>query len=174
MTLREHHHIELVFEVFERYLKEATLPPEPQPNPPKPTIFIGHGGSSQWRDLKDHLQDQHGYAVTAYEIGTRSGHTIRDTLEGMLEQSSFAVLVMTAEDKDPDGNFHARPNVIHELGLFQGRLGFYRAIALVEEGTQMFSNMDGVDQVRYDKGRIKETFGTVLAAIRREFGRNTP
>ena len=59
VTLQERHEIQLVFEVFERYLKEATLPPEPQPNPPKPTIFIGHGGSSQWRDLKDH-QDHTG------------------------------------------------------------------------------------------------------------------
>ena len=28
----------------------------------------------------------------------------------------------------------ARMNVIHEVGLFQGRLGFERAIVLLEEG----------------------------------------
>lgn len=174
VALPERYQIQSVFEVFEKRLQEATLPPAPQPEPPTPRIFICHGGSLQWRDLKDHLQDQHGYKVVAYEIGARAGHAIRDNLEVMLEQSFFAVLVMTAEDKDPDGNFHARPNVIHELGLFQGRLGFNRAIVLLEEVTQEFSNIHGIHQVRYAKGRIKETFGDVLAVIRREFGGSAP
>ena len=115
----------------------------------------------------------HGYTVIAYEIGARAGHAIRDILKSMIAHSSFAVLVMTAEDKDPDDNFHARPNVIHELGLFQGYLGFDRAIALLEEGTQEFSNIHGMHQLRYDRGRIKETFGDVLATIRREVGGTT-
>ena len=68
------------------------------PETPQPKIFIGHGRSSQWRDLKDHLHDQHGYDVVAYEIGTRAGQTIRDILEEMLIQSSFAILLMTGED----------------------------------------------------------------------------
>jgi predicted nucleotide-binding protein len=38
---------------------------------------------------------------------------------------------MTAEDEQADGNHHARMNVIHEVGLFQGRLGFERAIVLL-------------------------------------------
>lgn len=173
-TLPKSRQIQSVFEVFEKHLQEATLPPEPPPAPPTPTIFSGHGGSPQWRDLKDHLQDQHGYEVTAYEIGARAGHAVRDNLDRMLEQSSFAILVMTAEDKDPDGNFHARPNVMHELGLFQGHLGFNRAIVLLEESTQEFSNIHGIHQVRYDKNRIRETFGDVLAVIGREFGGNAP
>jgi predicted nucleotide-binding protein len=45
----------------------------------------------------------------------------------MLDQARFAFLVMTAEDEQADGNHHARMNVIHEVGLFQGRLGFERA-----------------------------------------------
>jgi hypothetical protein len=38
----------------------------------------------------------------------------------MLDQARFAFLVMTAEDEQADGNHHARMNVIHEVGLFQG------------------------------------------------------
>jgi len=99
-------------------------PPEPEHVPPKPLVFVGHGNSPQWRDLKDHLQDQHGSAVIAYETGARAGHTIRDVIDGMLAKSSFAVLVMTGEDEMEDGTLRARQNVIHEIGLFQGRLGF--------------------------------------------------
>ena len=51
-------------------------PPESETPPVKPKIFIGHGGSPQWRDLKDHLRDLHGYEVVAYETGSRAGHTI--------------------------------------------------------------------------------------------------
>jgi predicted nucleotide-binding protein len=142
----------------------------PKKEPPdSPTIFIGHGGSQQWRDLKDHLHEKHAFRVTAYEIGARAGHAIRDILNDMLSQSSFAILVMTGEDQTPDGGKRARQNVVHEAGLFQGRLGFSRAIVLLEEGTEEFSNIHGVDQIRFDKKRIKETFGDVVATIRREF-----
>jgi len=150
------------------------LPPPPIPQPkiePEPEpfrVFIGHGGSLQWRDLKDHLQDQHHYEVIAYETGARAGHEIRDVIQEMLQKSSFAVLVMTGEDEQPDGKFRARQNVIHEIGLFQGKLGFHRAIVLVEDSTETFSNIAGVQQIRYSKDRIKETFGDVLAALKRE------
>jgi len=145
-------------------------PPEPKKEPPKPKIFIGHGGSPQWHDLKDHLQDKHGYDVISYETGSRAGHTIRDVIAEMLDKSSFAILVMTGEDTMDDGTVRARQNVIHETGLFQGRLGFTKAILLKEEGTEEFSNIHGVHQIRYAKGNIKETFGDVLAVLNREFG----
>ena len=143
--------------------------PEPAPKPvSRPRVFIGHGGSKQWRDLKDHLQDKHEVEVIAYETGARSGHAIRDVLESMLDSSSMAFLVMTAEDETADGRKRARQNVVHEVGLFQGRLGFSRAIVILEKGCEEFSNINGIDQIRYGEGNISETYGHVLAAIRRE------
>jgi len=148
------------------------LPEAPAPAikaKPAPKIFIGHGGSAQWRDLKDHLHEHHKYDVVAYETGERAGHTIRDVVEDMLRSSSFAVLVMTGEDEQPDGTLRARQNVVHELGLFQGRLGFTKAIVLLEEGTEEFSNIHGVQQIRFPRGGIRQTFGDVLGVLRREF-----
>jgi hypothetical protein len=145
-------------------------PPKPHREIPKPKIFIGHGFSLQWRDLKDHLQDTHGFDVIAYETGARAGHGIRDIIAEMLEKASFAILVMTGEDVMEDGSIMARQNVVHEIGLFQGRLGFTKAIVLKEEGTKEFSNISGVNQIRYSKGNIKESFGDVLGVLRREFG----
>jgi predicted nucleotide-binding protein len=77
---------------------------------------------------------------------------------------------MTAEDETVEGEFRARQNVVHEIGLFQGKLGFSRAIVLVEDGVELFSNLQGVQQIRYSKGNIRETYGDVLATLRREFG----
>jgi len=48
-------------------------------------------------------------------------------------------------------------------------LGFPKAIVLLEEGTQEFSNIQGMQQIRYSKGNIKETFGEILATLKREF-----
>lgn len=161
--------IEAVFEVFERHASSSRLPVPKKPPPDPPTIFIGHGGNPQWRDLKDHLHEQHAYRVEAYETGARAGHAIRDILKDMLTKSSFAILVMTGEDKTSDGSVRARQNVIHEAGLFQGCLGFSRAIVLLENEVEEFSNIHGIQQIRFAKGRIKETFGDVVATIRREF-----
>ena len=163
--------IETVFEVFERHVGDATAPQEvfQDTSQSKPSVFIGHGRSPLWRDLKDHLQDQHGYDVQAYEIGARAGHAIRDILDELVRKSSFAILVMTGEDETIDHELMPRLNVVHELGLFQGSLGFSRAIMLLEEETKEFSNMNGIDQIRFTKGNIRETFGDVLATIDREF-----
>jgi hypothetical protein len=50
--------------VVDSHAENCFVPPPPEPErpppPPKPKIFIGHGGSDQWRDLKDHLHDHHG------------------------------------------------------------------------------------------------------------------
>lgn len=164
--------IETVFDVFEKHLADSKLSPIAMAAPAKaqPIVFIGHGRSTLWRDLKDHLQDKHEIKVAAYETGARAGHTIRDILEELVSKSSFALLVLTGEDEQSDGTLRARQNVIHEVGLFQGRLGFSRAIILLEDGTEEFSNVHGIQQVRFGKGNIRETFGEVLATLRREFG----
>jgi predicted nucleotide-binding protein len=115
------------------------------------------------------LHEKHGYDVEAYEVGARAGHSVCDVLEQMLNRSAFALLVLTAEDETADGSLRARQNVIHETGLFQGRLGFHRAIVLVEQGAEEFSNIAGIEQIRFGEGRIRETFGDVLATLKREF-----
>lgn len=160
--------IESVFEVFEKHYEDSIIKPAKESK--GPVIFIGHGRNTQWRDLKDHLSDKHDYKIEAYETGARAGHAIRDILDEMAAKSSFAILVMTGEDKDQNGILKARPNVIHEIGLFQGRLGFSKAIVLLENGTEEFSNLEGIQQLRFSKGNIKEVFGDVLATLKREFG----
>ena len=59
-------------------------------------------------------------------------------------------------------------NVIHEAGLFQGNLGFDKAILLLEEGCQEFSNIQGLGQIRFPKGNIKASFEDVRRVLERE------
>lgn len=134
-------------------------------------IFIGHGRSKAWEELKNHLQDKHGHKVIAFESGARAGHHVRDILDEMLTESSLAFLILTGEDETADQRLRARQNVIHETGLFQGKLGFAKAIVLLEEGVEEFSNLAGIQHISFPKGHISETFGEVLAVIKREFDR---
>lgn len=149
--------------------REACALPAALSVDPTPKVFIGHGRSRDWRDLKDHLQEHHGYEVVAYETGARGGLTIQQVLADMLDDSTFAVLVMTAEDEQSDGEIRPRQNVVHEAGLFQGRLGFPRTLILSESGVQLFSNLDGIQYVPFGRHNIRATFGDVLATLRREF-----
>ena len=75
---------------------------------------------------------------------------------------------MTGEDEQADGSLHARENVIHEAGLFQGKIGFERAIILLEKGCKEFSNIHGLGQIRFSKGKIEETFVEILRVLKRE------
>jgi hypothetical protein len=128
-------------------------------------IFIGHGRDPQWRLLADHLRFSHGCRVITYENSSTVGESVHSVLDRMLAEASFAVLVHTAEFRDERGFLHASPNVIHETGLFQSRLGRSRALILRERGCQSFANIGGITQLNCAKGNIREAFGDVVAAI---------
>ena len=89
-------------------------------------------------------------------------------LSEMLDAAAIAFLVMTAEDEMADGETQARMNVVHEAGLFQGRIGFTRAIVLLEEGCKSFSNIDGLGQVRFPKEDISAKFEEIRRVLERE------
>lgn len=131
-------------------------------------VFIGHGRSHAWRDLKDFLQDRLRLPWDEFNRVPVAGFTNIARLSEMLDAAAIAFLVMTAEDEMSDGAIHARMNVVHEAGLFQGRLGFSRAIVMLEEGCEEFSNIDGLGQIRFPKGNISAAFEEVRRVLERE------
>ena len=131
-------------------------------------VFIGHGRSQDWRELKDFISDKLQLPWDEFNRVPVAGVTNIARLAEMLDQACMAFLVLTAEDEQTDGTLHARENVIHEAGLFQGRLGFEKAIILLEEGCQEFSNIHGLGQIRFPKGNIKAAFEEIRQVLERE------
>lgn len=89
-------------------------------------------------------------------------------LESLLDKATFAVLVLTADDETPEGGRRARQNVVHEAGLFQGRLGFNRALLLMQLGVDGFSNVDGLQYIPFAGDEIEQTFYQLQRALKRE------
>lgn len=131
-------------------------------------VFIGHGRSLLWRELKDFIADRLHLQWDEFNRVSVAGITTISRLESMLQEAAFAFLIMTAEDELVDARLHPRQNVVHEAGLFQGRLGFTRAIILLEEGCEEFSNIAGLSQIRFPKGNIKACFEEVRQVLERE------
>jgi predicted nucleotide-binding protein len=131
-------------------------------------VFIGHGRSPLWRDLKDFVRERLKLPWDEFNRVPIAGFTNIARLSDMLDSAAVAFLIMTGEDETTDGALHARMNVVHEAGLFQGRLGFSRAIILLEGGCEEFSNIHGLGQIRFPKGNIKAVFEDVRQLLERE------
>jgi predicted nucleotide-binding protein len=131
-------------------------------------VFIGHGRSPLWREIKDFLRGKPHLAVDEFNNTPSAGIPTATRLTELLESAAFAFIVMTAEDEQPDGKKRARENVVHEAGLFQGRLGFERAVILLEEGCEEFSNIHGLGQIRFPKANIRAKFEEIREVLTRE------
>jgi hypothetical protein len=131
-------------------------------------VFIGHGRSPVWRELKDFLHDTLGLPWDEFNKESVAGLPTFVRLEEMLSNARFAFLVMTAEEEDEDEKLHARENVVHELGLFQGHLGPRKAIILLENECAEFSNIVGLSQIRFPKGHISACYEQIRGVLQRE------
>lgn len=131
-------------------------------------VCIGHGRSKEWKDLKDFIADRMRLPWDEFNRVPVAGipNTVR--LSAMLDAAAIAFLVLTGEDETSDGKKQARMNVIHEAGLFQGRLGFTKAIVMLEEGCEEFSNIEGLGHIRFPHSNIRAAFHDVQLVLERE------
>lgn len=133
----------------------------------KSCVFIGHGRSAFWLRVKTFLEDEVGLRTVSFESEPRSGESVVPILEGMLDQSDFAVIVLTAEDATAEGHLRARQNVIHETGLAQGKFGFKRVVILKQEGLEEFTNLAGLQYISF-KERIEPALYDLGKVLQRE------
>lgn len=131
-------------------------------------VFIGHGRSSEWLKLHIFFTRTLGLLCDEFNIEPTAGLLTANRIETMLSSARMAFLVMTAEDHHTDGTLHARENVIHEVGLFQAKLGPKRAIVMLETGCSRFSNLDGLTTINFPSGDILARSEEVRGVLVRE------
>ncbi len=155
---------DVIWQLAESDLKADQVVSSEQAN----RIFIGHGRSPIWRELRDYFQETLGLPYDEFNREAVAGELVFQRLEEMSRCSCFAFLVLTPEDLHADGSVHARENVIHELGFFQGRLGVKRAIPVVEQSCHSFTNILGINQIRFQAGDLTSAFDEVFGVLKRE------
>lgn len=73
-------------------------------------VFVGHGQSLLWRELKDFLHDRLQLEYEEFNRVSAAGIATSTRLHDMLDHALFAFLVLTAEDEQTDGREVARQN----------------------------------------------------------------
>jgi len=127
-------------------------------------VFLGHGRSLLWNRVHRFLKDELSLKVIDFETESRASSHIVDILKQFLDECNFAVIVMTAEDATANGQIRSRQNVIHEIGLFQGRHGFDRVLIFQQEKVEGFSNIAGLQTIKF-KDKPEDGFYELRRAL---------
>jgi len=129
-------------------------------------VFIAHGARPDWLAVQRFIEERFGLPVYSFESGPWSGRAVAEALAEYLDRCSLAICVLTVEDFTGDGQRMGRQNVIHEVGLFQGRHGFDRVIVLVEEGCDFVPQAARPYLVQFPRNRIGNVFYQLDEMIR--------
>lgn len=156
--------------IFEIRANSELATPTSESNRPR-CVFISHGRAPDWREVQAYIEKDIGLATLELAQEANQGRTILGKLCEESEQCDSAVIVMTGDDLDVEGQARARENVIHEIGFFQGKYGLSRICLLHEEGVSIPSNIQGLVYTPFPKGLVSASFGVLareLASLYRE------
>jgi sugar/nucleoside kinase (ribokinase family) len=134
---------------------------------PQKRIFIGHGHDAQWRLVKDCVTGW-GLRATYFESAPAAGRFVSEVLTEQALGADFAVIVVTGDDEDSAGHPRGRQNVVHEIGLMQGRLGWTKVAVLLEDGVEPFSNIAGLQYIPFSKGKVHQALHELETTLVRE------
>ena len=141
----------------------------PKASKSKRRVFISHGRAADWREVQTYIEKDISLDTLELAQEANQGRTILGKLWDESEKCNCAVIVMTGDDLDSDGQARARENVIHEIGFFQGRYGLDRIVLLHEDGVNIPSNIHGVVYTPFPKGLVSASFGVLVRELNAMF-----
>lgn len=117
-------------------------------------IFIVHGRDIAAKDSVARLVDRLGFDPIVLHERENRGRTILEKFLAEAADAAFAIVLLTSDDY---GNLQgatplnprARQNVVLEFGYFVGLLGRSRVVALVSDGVELPSDLQGLLYVRF-------------------------
>jgi predicted nucleotide-binding protein len=142
---------------------------------PKPRVFVGSSGEAkkiagQFCDVLDDT------AIMVPWWDSDEFHTMFGTFEtlfNLYDNYDFGLFILSADDgfeSRGEKGKGARDNVLFELGLFLGNLGRDRALAVIEEGMKVPSDLVGVTIPRFKKANKDEMRSSIRKAARQIAG----
>jgi predicted nucleotide-binding protein len=154
-----------LIQIFEiRANSELSEPAAPRKKE-KPCVFMSHGRAEDWRAVQAYIERDLGIDTKELAQEPNLGRTVLGKLSEVSDSCDAAVIVMTGDDLDAEGQARARENVLHEIGYFQGRYGLNRVCLLHEEGVNIPSNIHGLVYTPFTKGKIEATFGLLAREL---------
>ena len=128
-------------------------------------VFISHGRSNDWREVQAYVEKDIRLETLELAQEPNAGQTIIEKLERHASSCDSAVIVMTGDDTDVEGQVRARENVMHEIGFFQARYGRARVCLLHEEAVTIPTNLSGVVYIPFPKGSVSASFGVLIREL---------
>lgn len=153
-------------QIFEVRANSELSQPTRQSVPERIRVFISHGRSAEWREVQAYIEKDVGLATLELAQEPSMGQTIIEKLENNASSCDSAVIVMTGDDIDANGQARARENVMHEIGFFQAKYGRSRVALLHEESVSIPTNLSGVVYVPFPKGNIAASFAVLSRELK--------
>jgi len=139
--------------------RDALTPPRTVSESPMVTgrVFITHGKDKSVIDQLKELLTFGGFVPVVSVEGQTVAKSIADKVLDDMRSCSAAIVHVGQEERylDGSGNEHGvlNSNVLIEIGIALALYG-RNFILLVEKGTQLPSNLQGLYEVRYDGGKL--------------------
>lgn len=140
-------------------------------------VFIVHGRNEAVKlDASRTVEALLGAKPTILHQQPNKGRVLIEKFEQVAADCGFAIILLTADDHGglQGGEklaARARQNVVLEMGYFFGKLGRSRVIALLEDGVERPSDIEGIIYIDLDRaGAWRTKLATELEAAGYEVG----
>ena len=118
-------------------------------------IFVVHGHAESVNQEVARTIEKLGLEAIILREQPNTGKTIIEKFEEYAKDVSFAVILLTADDKmEGASQFRARQNVVFEMGYFMGALGRKNVMCLLQENVEKPGDIDGVVYTQIDKAGV--------------------
>ncbi|MFM7182352.1 MAG: TIR domain-containing protein [Verrucomicrobiales bacterium] len=131
-------------------------------------IVVGHGKSALWRSLRDRITEVFPGPCHGFQQVPLPGLGTMAAMLEVMPRARFAILVLTRDDVETEGELAAQLNVVRLAGLFQGRLGFSRVLLLVEECATVLPGLHDLPCFVFPEGDPLAIWLTVRAILEKE------
>jgi hypothetical protein len=149
--------------------RRALLPGKQEAAKASPrAIVVGHGRSALWKPLRDRIADAFALPCHGFQQVPLPGLGTMAAMQEVLPRSQFAILVLTREDVEIEGELAAQLNMVRLAGLFQGRLGFTRVLLLLEECATLLPGVKDIPLLVFPEGNPLAIWPKVRAILENE------